>query len=132
MEDALLIPAGECDVILAHAVRDAPREACGLLVGAGGAVIRVAPTANADDSPTRYTVPPDAHLAGIRAARRDGLDVIGAYHSHPRSAADPSPTDTAEAFAGFVFVIAGLVPEPHVRAWHVVEGNFVELRIVRT
>ncbi len=49
-----------------------------------------------------------------------------------RSVAVPSPTDTAEAFPGFIFVIAGLVPAPHLRAWHLVDGNFAELRLVGT
>ncbi len=132
MELEVRIAAATADAILAHAQREAPREACGLLVGAGAVVTRVVPTANADQSATRYTIPPEAHLAAIRAARAEGLDVIGAYHSHPRSAAVPSATDTAEAFPGFIIAIAGLAPEPHVRAWHLVAGNFAELRLVRT
>ncbi len=132
MLQALQIPAAVADAILTHAGRDVPYEACGLLVGHGTAVVRLAPATNADASTTRYSVPSDQHFAAIRAARHDGLDVIGAYHSHPLGAAVPSATDTAEAFSDFVFLIAGLSPEPHLRAWHLVDGNFAELRVVRT
>ncbi len=132
MLDAVHISAAAIDAILTHAGRDVPHEACGLLVGTGLAVTRLAPTANADGSATRYTIPAAQHFAAIRQARRDGLEVIGAYHSHPRDEAVPSSTDTATAFPGFVFVIAGLVPRPQLRAWHLVDGNFVELRLVRT
>lgn len=132
MREAVRIPAAAANAVLAHAVRDVPREACGLLVGTGTAVVRLAPATNADASAMRYAIPADQHFAAVRAARRDGLHVIGAYHSHPHGAAVPSTTDTAEAFSGFVFLIAGLVPEPHLRAWHLVDGNFAELRLVRT
>lgn len=117
--------------MLAHAERDAPHEACGLLLGVGRAVVRVVATANADGSATRYTIPPEQHFAALRLARAGGLDVVGAYHSHPQGAAEPSPTDAALAFPDFTFVIAGLAPEPHLRAWRFVDGNFVELRLVR-
>ena len=132
MPEVVRIPASAITAILTHAARDVPNEACGLLVGTGHTVGRVVSTANGDASATRYAIPAEAHFAAIRDARRDGLDVVGAYHSHPRGPAVPSPTDAAAAFAGFVFVIAGLAPEPHVRAWHLVDGNFVELRLVRT
>ena len=38
----------------------------------------------------RYEVAPEDHFAAVRAARADGLEVIGAYHSHPASPAEPS------------------------------------------
>lgn len=132
MREAVQIPTAVADAVVAHAVRDLPCEACGLLVGRDTAVVRLAPATNAEASATRYAIAPDQHFAAIRAARHDGLEVIGAYHSHPRGAAIPSATDTAEAFSGFVFLIAGLSPEPHLRAWHLVDGNFAELRLVRT
>ena len=126
------MPDAAAQAILAHACRDAPLEACGLLVGAAHTVVRIAPTPNGDASPSRYTIPADVHFAVIRAARLDALEVIGAYHSHPRSPAVPSPTDTALAFAGFVFVIAAIVPTPHLRAWRFDDGNFTEVGLVRT
>lgn len=132
MPETVRIPTPAIAAILAHAVHDLPDEACGLLVGAGRTVTRVVPTANGDASATRYLIPAEAHFAVIRDARRDSLDVVGAYHSHPRGPAVPSATDAATAFSGFVFLIAGLSPEPHVRAWHLVDGNFAELRLVRT
>jgi proteasome lid subunit RPN8/RPN11 len=128
---ALALTEALVDQLIAAARRAAPREACGLLVGTGGRVVRVVETANAAESPTLYAIPPEEHLAAIRAARSDGLDVIGAYHSHPHSAAVPSATDAAEAFADFTFVIVGLAPAAHVRAWRFADGNFAEVPLVR-
>ena len=111
---------------------EAPREACGLLVGADASIAYQVPTRNADASPTRYSVPAAEHFAAIRIARAAQLEVIGVYHSHPQGPAEPSATDTAEAFPRFLFLIAGLSPAPVLRAWHLVAGNFAELRLVRT
>lgn len=128
----LELPAPLAALVVAEAQRAAPREACGLLVGVGRRVVRVVPTANAADSDSRYAIPPEEHFAVLRQARLDGLDVLGAYHSHPRSAAVPSPSDTADAFPHFDFLIIGLAPSPHLRVWRLVGGNFIEADLVRT
>jgi [CysO sulfur-carrier protein]-S-L-cysteine hydrolase len=120
----------------AHVRQQAPLEACGLLLGRPGEVVRAWPARNARASPTCYQIEPEDHFAAIREARRLGLEVIGAFHSHPATAAEPSDTDRAEAFGGFVWVIASLAPGVSVgealRAWQLVDGNFVEIPLVRT
>lgn len=99
------------DTILAHARATAPEECCGLLVGRGDRVERAAPTRNLRASRDRYLVDPVEHFAVRRAARAEGLTVVGAYHSHPGGPLRPSAVDLAEAFEiGFVYVIAG--PDP--------------------
>lgn len=117
--------------LMALSAAAAPLEACGLLVGRGDDLVRAVPARNADASPTRYTVAPEDHFAALRAARADGLEVVGAYHSHPAGAAVPSATDRAEASPDFLYVIVGLQP-PAVRAWRLVAGNFVPVSLVRT
>ena len=126
------VPGTAVDAILAHAAAAAPREACGLLIGEGQVVHRAVAARNLSPRDTRYQVAPDDHFAAVRAARHDGLEVIGAYHSHPDSPAEPSPTDREAAFGGFLFVIASPVPRPHLRAWELVDGNFAERALVRT
>jgi len=118
--------------LVAAARAAAPREACGLLVGRGGEVLRVVPARNVDPSPLRYTIAPEDHFATLRAARRDGLEVIGAWHSHPAGAPEPSASDTAEATADLLYLIVGLHPEPAVAAWRLRDGNFVAVSLVRT
>ena len=63
-------------------------------------VLDATPVANVAAEPRRhYRIDPREHLRRfVHDARRRSLDVIGAYHSHPRSAAVPSATDAAEAF----------------------------------
>jgi proteasome lid subunit RPN8/RPN11 len=112
-----------------------PRECCGLLLGDGGRIAEAVPVENvAVDPLRRYEIPPAAYAAQIRRCReRGGIAVLGAYHSHPRSAPVPSPTDTAEAFAHFWFLIAGPVAADapvYVRAYHLIDGNLLEVMLV--
>ena len=128
------IEAVVVDAVCRHAARTAPQECCGLLIGVDGEVRAHHEATNTAERPeARFTVDPRDHFAAIRRAREEGLDVVGAYHSHPASPAVPSETDRAEAFADFLFVIVSLAaPEPDIRAWQLVAGNFVAVRLVRT
>lgn len=110
--------------MLAHARAEAPRECCGLLIGKGDSVVRTFRAANLDASTTRYRVDPRDHFAAIRSARTDGLEVVGAYHSHPSTAPLPSVTDLAEAYSGsdFLYVIVSLVSDD-VRAYRIDAGS---------
>lgn len=116
--------------MLAHAREEAPRECCGLLVGTGDSVVRSVRARNLDTKPTRYLIDPGDHFAAIRAARADNLEVVGAYHSHPSSAAVPSATDIAEGNSGsdFVYVIVSLVSDD-VRAYRIEAGGFKPLAL---
>lgn len=115
--------------MLAHAREEAPRECCGLLVGKGESIVRSVRARNRDAKATRYLIDPEDHFAAIRGARADGLEVIGAYHSHPSSEAVPSPTDVADANSGsdFLYVIVSLLNED-LRAYRIENGGYVSIR----
>ena len=136
----MLVRRTVLDAITAHARRDAPRECCGLLVGTHVEIVEAVPTSNAADDPLRrYEIPAIEHLAQIkrcRALSADGrvLAVVGSYHSHPRSAPEPSPTDLEQAFEEFLYVIAGPVNSAHavdIRGYRLTNGRFdaVELNV---
>jgi proteasome lid subunit RPN8/RPN11 len=117
--------------MLRHAREQAPRECCGLLIGTGESVVRSVRAKNLDTRATRYSIDPGDHFTAIRGARADGLDVIGAYHSHPASAPVPSATDIAEANSGpeFVYVIVSLLND-EVRAYRIHAGSYVPLALI--
>jgi proteasome lid subunit RPN8/RPN11 len=136
----ICIRRSAADALIQHARADVPRECCGLLIGQPGLVERIAPAANVRASEVSYLIDPRDHFAAIRAARAEGLSVIGGYHSHPRSEALPSATDLAES-AGeeFLYVIAApafrdgwrlgaffLRGSPDASA----TGNFIEVPLV--
>lgn len=92
-----------------HARQDAPNECCGLLVGQSGLILASWRARNVDASPTRYSIDPADHFAALAAARDAGLEVVGAYHSHPHSVPVPSATDLAEPHdSTYLYLIAGI------------------------
>ncbi len=131
-----MLPVEVADVILEHARGCLPNECCGLLLGDALRVSHAWPARNELASPTRYRVDPRDYVAALGFARPRGLDVVGAYHSHPTSRALPSRTDTGESAGdAFLYVIAGPIHPaagpPEIRAFRYVGGNFVELPVVR-
>ena len=128
------------DTITAHARRDSPRECCGLLIGTSDEVMEAIPVRNdADDPLRRYEVAAVDHLAEIRRCRElakagtADVAVVGAYHSHPRSAPEPSPTDREQAFEEFLYVIAGPVEGADavdVRAYQLRHGKFEVVELI--
>lgn len=130
----IALPQRLADAIVAHARLAAPHECCGLLLGHDRAIVDAMRAGNVAATPRRtYTIDPEGHFRAIRAARERGLDVIGAYHSHPSSAAVPSPADRRQAFPGFLFLIVGLGSDPPgVTAWQFEAGNFAHVSLVIT
>jgi proteasome lid subunit RPN8/RPN11 len=129
----VILPDAVAAAIIAHARDAAPHECCGLLLGDRTRIIAAVRANNAADDPSRrYLVDPHDHFAALRIGRSRGQEVIGAYHSHPRSDAAPSATDQAESFEQFLYLIVGLGLEPpEVRAWKLADGNFAPVSLVR-
>lgn len=117
--------------MLAHAREEAPRESCGLLVGRDNTVVRCVRARNLDSTATRYLINPEDHFAAIRAARAEGVDVVGAYHSHPASAPVPSATDIAEAHGGPDFLYVIVSPETEdVRGYRIDPDGYEQLTLL--
>jgi proteasome lid subunit RPN8/RPN11 len=130
---SITIAARVIDEVIAHAREDAPLECCGLLVAGGGAIDEAVRTRNAKASRTAYLVDPEDHFAAIKRARQAGRRIAGAYHSHPRSPAVPSPADLREAHdPDLVYLIVSLADPlaPSVRAFAIRDGQYRERQIV--
>ena len=111
--------------MVAHAVEESPNECCGLLVGRRRSVERSVRARNLEAGPTRYLIDPADHLAAMKAARAEGLDVIGAYHSHPSSAPVPSASDIAEASGGVDFLYVIVAPASAAVAGYFIKNGEV-------
>lgn len=124
----LELPADALAGMVAHCLAALPEEGCGLLVGHDETVVRAVPTRNAAASALRYEVDSSEHLAIDRAAADDGLDVLGAFHSHTHTDAWPSPTDVAAAVdPSWHWVVISLrQPDPVVRSFRIEGGAIAE------
>ena len=120
------------DNVLAHAREEAPRECCGVLIGDAGRISGSARATNLEAGTTRFRIDPRDHIDAIRAARSRQLDVIGFYHSHPRSRAYPSETDITESgYAGAMHLIVGVCDDAQEARLFTIEGATVtELPVV--
>jgi [CysO sulfur-carrier protein]-S-L-cysteine hydrolase len=97
------------DDVRDHARADAPRECCGLLIGTSERIVDSVRALNLHEGTTRFLIDPRDHVRAIRESRARQLDVVGFYHSHPRSPAYPSETDVAESgYAGALHLIVGI------------------------
>ena len=129
----IVLPAAARAALLAHCEAERPREACGLLLGrreAGRLVIvelGAARNAEPERPETRFELHPADLVAGEARARAQGLELLGAWHSHPRGEALPSETDRRAGAAGWLQLIVGLGGEaPVLRAWRPEGGRLVE------
>jgi proteasome lid subunit RPN8/RPN11 len=112
-----------------EAARAHPDECCGLLAGRAGVVELVVPVANVSSQPrSRYEIAPAELWSARRRIEAAGLEVVGYYHSHPRTEPVPSPYDIDRAYyPDAVYVIVGVEPRFEVRAFRIAGGSVVEL-----
>ena len=113
------------DDVIAHARADAPNECCGMIASRDGEAVSVHRARNAAASPLRYEIDGMEQYKIQSAIEDAGLELGAIYHSHTRSAPEPSQTDINLAFyPEALYVIVGLEhDEPDVRAWAIVDGQ---------
>ena len=86
-----------------HAETDYPQECCGLLIGRieddgqTRVVLEIHPVANnwgeSDTMHRRMMIMPEDYMRAERRFAKEGLGVVGNYHSHPEHPAVPSQFD---------------------------------------
>jgi len=116
------------DQIFASAREADPAECCGLIGGTeeGKAESIYALRNVAADKIVSYEAAPEDLFAAQRQMRERGEQLLGIYHSHPRSAApEPSVTDVRLAYyPQAVYFIVGLAgPQPVMSAFRISERD---------
>ena len=113
------------DEVIAHARADAPNECCGMIAARDGDAVAVHRATNVAASPLRYEIDGREQYRFQTAIEDAGLDLGAIYHSHTRTAPEPSETDVNLAFyPDALYVIVGVAGEAvDVRAWNIVDGK---------
>ncbi len=131
----LILSAADRETIEHHLEAGYPDEACGVMIGRElpGAtptrtqVVRLvlADNAREDSRHNRYVIPPEAVLAAEKAARAEGLGVIGYFHSHPDHPARPSDFDREHAWPGLSYLIVAIRggKAEDVRSWRLCDDR---------
>ena len=119
------------DAIVAHARRDHPDEACGVVAGPEGSdrPVRFVPMLNAARSPTFYEFDSADLLALYKEMAANDEEPVVVYHSHTATEAYPSRTDiklAQEPNAHYVLVSTRSDDETEFRSYRIVEGEVTE------
>ena len=127
----LTIPRGLRDKIVAHARRDHPDEACGVLAGRAGRdrPERFIAMTNAERSPTFYRFDSGEQFRVWRDMEGNDEEPVVIYHSHTATEAYPSRTDitlAAEPGAHYVLVSTRNSDTTEFRSYRIVDGTVTE------
>ncbi|TFD97976.1 M67 family peptidase [Dysgonomonas capnocytophagoides] len=128
------IPQHIIDAIIKQAYNELPDEACGLLTGEGNSVRKQYALTNTDHSPEHFSFDPKEQFAVLKEARKDNLQIIANYHSHPATAARPSEEDIRLAYdPDITYIIVSLAEaDPVIKAFSIRERMVqpVEIKII--
>jgi len=119
--------------IVAYAREAQPNECCGVILGVGETAEHIIPIANIADEPKyNYHMYEKSLLKAFYQAEHMQLEVIGFYHSHPRTDPVPSPTDTRLAsYPDVAYVIAGLKDgQARLAAWSIKPEQVKPIKLV--
>jgi proteasome lid subunit RPN8/RPN11 len=123
----VVIPSDVRAALVAHAEREAPNEACGLVLLRDGHAERYEPGRNAASSPYRFELEFDD--PEIWFAEDDGCE-LAVFHSHVSAPARPSRTDVENIglWAGKAYLIYSL-RQDDLAAFRIEDGQIVEVAV---
>jgi [CysO sulfur-carrier protein]-S-L-cysteine hydrolase len=134
----LIIEKATYDAIVAHARRDHPDEACGVVAGPAGSdrAVRFVPMLNAAMSPTFYEFDSTDLLKLYQEMDARDEEPVVIYHSHTATEAYPSRTDiTLAQEPGAHYVLVSTRDGAHepaydgdveFRSYRIVDGEVTE------
>lgn len=108
-----------------HAMKTYPEECCGVLMGRDLEEARVVcdilemRNAKDEDRQRRYLIQPEDYKVAEEEAKREGVGIVGFYHSHPDHLAQPSEFDLEQAMPYWSYIIVSVThgQPDHVRSW---------------
>jgi proteasome lid subunit RPN8/RPN11 len=128
----LILPPAIYQAIIAHARRDHPNEACGVVAGPAGSdmPLRFIEMLNSSSSPTTfYHIDSMEQLKVWKAMDEADEEPVVIYHSHTATEAYPSRTDIARAQepgAHYVLVSTADPDSTEFRSYRIVDGVVTE------
>ncbi|MCT7586792.1 MULTISPECIES: Mov34/MPN/PAD-1 family protein [Arcobacteraceae] len=98
-----------------HAKKDYPNECCGILLGkfekekkTVSEVLELSNEREDENKYNRYLIPSKKILETELYALKNGLDIVGFYHSHPNHNAIPSQFDIDHALPVYTYLIVSV------------------------
>lgn len=126
----LYMTKADYEKIIAHCMGELPMEGCGLIGGVkeGDAwyVKCVYRMTNKDRDRIHFSMEPAQQFAAVRDMRAHGVELLGNFHSHPKSPAKLSREDIRYACdSSLVYLVLSLADSQHpiLKAFHAGEGG---------
>lgn len=134
------IKENDLQTIIDHCNAGLPNEACGMLGGRDGSVVKVYTMKNAKPGPDYYEMDPEEQFRVMKDIRDSGLEMIGLFHSHPTGQAYPSTVDVQQAYwpgtqlpnyPDAIYIIVSLMDRarPVARGFSIEEGKVEEVSL---
>ena len=122
-----------------HSEEAFPDECCGFFYGEekdGDRSVSLAKriiNVKEGDKRRRFEISSKDYIGAERYAIREGLTLIGIYHSHPVHPAIPSEHDLAVAMPWFSYIIVSveLTGVEHVRSWQLNDSRQFEEEVIK-
>ena len=119
--------------IYQHARKTFPGECCGFLYGKENESRLIFQSLEINnvmkgDQRDKFEIAPKDYQYAEAYARKNGLDLLGIYHSHPNHPAYPSEFDLNRAFPYFSYIIISLDNDKllDIRSWKLSENKSFE------
>jgi proteasome lid subunit RPN8/RPN11 len=126
----ITIASADVELLLQHAKKNFPEEACGLIAGTededgSRSIKKVYLLTNIDHSREHFSLDPMEQLQAVKDMRKNGYTPLGNWHSHPESPSRPSEEDIRLSYdSNASYMILSLMEEePVLRSFHVEEGQ---------
>ena len=122
----LILKKEDYEKMLKHCQDGLPNEACGLIAGRVEGDIKTVEKVylltNVDESREHFTMDPREQLAAVKDVRKNGLELLGNFHSHPETPSRPSEEDKRLAYdSASEYLILSLMEQEHpvLNAFHI-------------
>lgn len=123
--------------IIAHAKKNLPEEACGLLGGRKDGDVKMVEKVylltNIDHTNEHFSMDPREQLAAVKDMRSSGLTLLGNWHSHPESPSRPSEEDKRLAYDPAVnyLILSLMEEEPVLKAFTIDKDRNVTVEEIK-
>lgn len=118
----IILSKEQLDSLVEHAKKVLPNEDCGLLGGTVSGDVKTVEKiyflTNTDASPEHFSMESAEQFAAVKDMRSEGLQLLGNFHSHPKSPARPSEEDKRLVFdTKLSYLILSLEAEPSLKSF---------------
>ena len=118
----IILSKEQFDSLVEHAKKVLPNEDCGLLGGTISGDVKTVKKiyflTNTDASPEHFSMEPAEQFAAVKDMRSEGLQLLGNFHSHPKSPARPSEEDKRLVFdTKLSYLILSLEAQPSLKSF---------------